>query len=154
MMISHALWNPQNLWDGSLNIWEWGFVSINLIILSIAAAELVRRQGWVAALPGLILLAYHLSNALARSSGSRYVVPVDWALLIYYLVGFLLVGSFLGVIPMTREAIFQPAQGPEEIPSRKTNRSSIIMLIGFTIYQLRILRDLKFRAGGEEGNEE
>jgi multiple sugar transport system permease protein len=28
------------------------------------------------------------------------------------------------------------------------------LLIGFTIYQLRILRDLKFRAGAEEGNDE
>jgi len=37
-------------------------------------------------LPVGVLLLYLTANSLARTSGGRYVVPVDWILVAYYCV--------------------------------------------------------------------
>ena len=34
-----------------------------------------------------MLVGYYLSNALGRTSGSRYLVPTDWVVLFYFGVG-------------------------------------------------------------------
>jgi hypothetical protein len=39
----------------------------------------------------LLHLGYNLSNGLARTSGGRYLVPTDWVLHIYFVLGFLVI---------------------------------------------------------------
>jgi hypothetical protein len=38
-------------------------------------------------LPLFVFLTYHISNAFARTSGGRYLVPVDWVTFLYYALG-------------------------------------------------------------------
>ena len=47
------------------------------------------RNRLAAMLPVSFFLTYIFSNALAFTSGGRYVVPVDWIICIYYIAGLL-----------------------------------------------------------------
>jgi len=42
------------------------------------------------------MLIYYLINSLARTSGGRYLVPVDWVALLYYTLGLATVLEFAG----------------------------------------------------------
>jgi hypothetical protein len=46
-------------------------------------------------IPALIEILYFLANALARTSGSRYLVPADWAVYFYYGLGFIQLAEWL-----------------------------------------------------------
>lgn len=60
-------------------------ITLGLMILGIVFA--VQRLGFLGLLPLLIHFAYNFSMSLARISGWRFVLPVDWVLLLYFCVG-------------------------------------------------------------------
>jgi hypothetical protein len=75
-------------WNGQLNIEQSFFLILNLALISIGVISASYRfplGGW---LPLLFFLGYNLANALAKSSGGRYIVPVDWITLFYFVLGF------------------------------------------------------------------
>ena len=79
--------------------WEWGSwdltlpqgtvvpIAINLLLLSIGLWGAWKTRGWVGWLPLVFSIAYFAVNALARTSGGRYLHPVDWIWLMYYAIG-------------------------------------------------------------------
>ncbi len=64
-------------------------VVINLLFLSLGVGAAYRQWKWAGLIPLGVLLAYHLSTALVRDSGGRYIVPVDWIMLLYFALGLL-----------------------------------------------------------------
>ena len=78
-------WRPD--WDGTFTAPSFFFFALNLffIVLGIRVAwEQHRLSGLV---PLAIFMFYNLSNGFARTSGGRYIVPIDWILTIYFLIG-------------------------------------------------------------------
>ena len=63
------------------------FLIINLIILSIGIGAAWKRAKFAALVPVVVFLFYNLANAFARTSGGRYIVPVDWVVYFYYAIG-------------------------------------------------------------------
>jgi hypothetical protein len=61
------------------------FFTLGLISLGVGLA--VKRLKFLGALPLLIHFTYSLSVAIARISGWRFMLPVDWILLVYYCMG-------------------------------------------------------------------
>jgi hypothetical protein len=74
-------------WDGSLSRGGLVFISLNLILIATGIGWAFQRFGWGGLAPLGVFLAYHAVNALARTSGGRYLVPVDWVVLLYYVLG-------------------------------------------------------------------
>ncbi len=74
-------------WDRTFPAPEAAFLLIQLGILSFGVGMAWKRARLAGLVPLLMFLAYHLSNTLGRTSGGRYVVPVDWVVLVYYLLG-------------------------------------------------------------------
>jgi hypothetical protein len=62
-------------------------IAINLALIAIGLGAAWRRYGWLGMLPLGVHLLYNFSTALARVSGWRLNLPVDWALLLYYCAG-------------------------------------------------------------------
>jgi hypothetical protein len=84
---NYPYWYPR--WDG-----KFAPASLLIFILNILIIVLGIVIAWKRArLPGLaplaIFLFYNLSNAFARTSGGRYVVPTDWIITFYFLLGIL-----------------------------------------------------------------
>ena len=80
-------WYPR--WDGKFPLLSLFFLILNIFIVVLGISIAWTR----ARLPGLtplaIFLFYDLSNAFARTSGGRYVVPIDWIVIVYFLIGIL-----------------------------------------------------------------
>ncbi len=63
------------------------FLAVNLTILSIGIGTAWKRVRYAALVPLMVFLFYNLANAFARTSGGRYVVPIDWVIYFYYAIG-------------------------------------------------------------------
>ena len=79
-------WEPY--WDGTFASSSARlFLTLNLFLVAMGIAV-----GWrFSRLAGLIPLGtfifYNLANAFARTSGGRYIVPIDWIVLFYFALG-------------------------------------------------------------------
>jgi hypothetical protein len=84
--VKAPFWDPE--WDGSgIGFGEYAMLVGNLIVIALGISLAWKRAGIAGWMPLLIFLNYHAINALARTSGGRYLVPVDWVLIIYYALG-------------------------------------------------------------------
>ncbi len=86
-------WNNVNTgWLHNLTLTDQIGIGVNLAILALGLGKAHQTWGWVGGLPLGISLAYHASTALARRSGGRFIVPVDWIVLLYFGLGLLVMG--------------------------------------------------------------
>jgi hypothetical protein len=77
----------QNDWNGDLPSDKLIFLFVNLFILAIGIGAAWKYSKLAGLVPLTMLVGYYLSNALGRTSGSRYLVPADWVVLFYFGVG-------------------------------------------------------------------
>jgi hypothetical protein len=81
----HPYWQAN--WDGSLHGAAPLFLILNSFFITTGIARAWKEKRIQGLTPLAIFVAYTLSNALARTSGGRYLVPADWLLILYYLLG-------------------------------------------------------------------
>jgi len=74
-------------WQGKLDPETYLPMVASLLLISIGAAVAWKRFAWLGLLPLFINVGFTLNLALARVSGWRYNLPVDWAVLFYYALG-------------------------------------------------------------------
>ncbi|MCD4752718.1 MAG: glycosyltransferase family 39 protein [Anaerolineaceae bacterium] len=80
---SIVYWDDANIsaWDGKITF----IFFINLAIFIVGLVLLVRNKGLVGAIPISFMTFYFIGLSLSRTSGSRYLVPVNWVVSFYYL---------------------------------------------------------------------
>lgn len=74
-------------WEGQMSLTAAIMLVLNLAIVCLGLGAACQRFRWRGLLPLAVFLVYHVANALARTSGGRYLVPVDWILVVYYVLG-------------------------------------------------------------------
>ncbi len=79
---------------GEISISMGIFLAINLLLLSLGFGSVWKRLGLISLVPLAVFLFYNLANAFARTSGGRYIVPVDWVVYFYYAVGLVTIIRF------------------------------------------------------------
>ncbi|MCC7117864.1 MAG: glycosyltransferase family 39 protein [Anaerolineales bacterium] len=87
------------------------FATLALALLGLAAA--IRNVGYLGWMPLLFHLGYSLSSVPVRQSGWRFILPVDWILLLYFCIGlaefcFLCASVFLKLNPVAIEGLTDP----------------------------------------------
>jgi hypothetical protein len=60
---------------------------LNLLFIAYGVNETWKRHRWSGVMPLVLAVTYLLANALFRNSGGRYILPVDWAVLVYFSIG-------------------------------------------------------------------
>jgi len=80
-----AFWRPR--WGGAMTALSAWMLALNLMIVAFGIGAAFQRDRLRGLVPIVVLLLYLSANALARTSGGRYVVPVDWIVVAYYCVG-------------------------------------------------------------------
>ena len=104
-------WKPY--WDGSLTGWAKFFTVLNLVLLALGLGIAWRRTRWIGMLPLITLITYYLANSFSRTSGGRYLVPADWVVLIYYILGLFavmeLIRNFFNLASEPETTNHQPA---------------------------------------------
>jgi len=119
--------SPENLidlvpfwetWNGSLTKTNSIFLFINLAIIAFGIAvaqQKFKLAGW---LPLIIFIVYSFGNALVRTSGWRFSLPVDWIILMYTCIALAYIPSQLGKL-IQKEESTQLSQA-EESQARQT----------------------------------
>jgi hypothetical protein len=75
-------WLPR--WGGEMTATAAGMLIINLALVAFGVGAASQRNGWRGWIPMAGMGIYLAANSLARTSGGRYLVPVDWILVIYF----------------------------------------------------------------------
>ena len=88
---------------------------LGLIILGLAAAW--EGAGWSGMLPIGTYLGYALSSSLARYSGWRFILPVDWVVLLYWALGVIALVRLLAILPARR--IISESSAPKGLTNRE-----------------------------------
>ncbi len=95
--VMQPMWQHQDLrfvWNYDLSVENLVVLSLNLFVILIGITLAMHRYG-IAGLSGiLIFLGYHAVNALAASTGSRYLEPVNWVVLLYFVFGLVSITRF------------------------------------------------------------
>ena len=82
---SYPYWRPD--WDGSFTNTSLFFFVLNLFFIVLGITVAWKQHRWTGLLPLAMFMFYNLSNGFARTSGGRYIVPIDWIITIYFLIG-------------------------------------------------------------------
>ncbi|MEX2160745.1 MAG: hypothetical protein WD751_02430 [Anaerolineales bacterium] len=74
-------------WDGQIPNDAWLPLAFNLTVVAIGVGAAWRKTGWLVLVPLGVHVLYNLSTAVARVSGWRLILPVDWVLTLFYCAG-------------------------------------------------------------------
>lgn len=133
------LWNTiklstpywKNSWRGDgLGLNTGVLLFMNMAIISLGFGAIWARNKITSLIPVGFFLAYIFSNALALTSGGRYIVPVDWIICIYYMAGLLQIAVW-GLRRAGSQINLEPAMPVVETPAALPKLFSAFALIVF-----------------------
>ncbi|HXD11623.1 MAG TPA: hypothetical protein VN653_16280 [Anaerolineales bacterium] len=116
-------------WDGKLQGTAPLFLVLHLFLITSGIALAWRQKRLAGLAPLAILIAYNISNGLARTSGGRYIVPIDWIVPLYYLLGVAYVSAWAGRIVRRPWDIFVTTSGPDVAGLKTTGNLSKTLLV-------------------------
>ncbi len=104
------LWQPTRAfwqdWTGQPSPGQAILLAAYLGLLGLGLAACWQKAGWAGLLPLGINLGYNLWTGIFRSSGGRFLVPVDWTATFYFAAGLVtLSGGLLLLLSRTRQAM-------------------------------------------------
>ncbi len=88
-------WKDVQQWTGELPPGGLLFLPFNLLVLAFGVGAAWQRHKAAGLVPLMMLPGYFLANSLARNSGWRYLVPMDWVVLVYFAMGLLVLLSWV-----------------------------------------------------------
>ena len=78
-------WNPK--WNGTFTLPSLLLFALNIFFVTLGISVAWKQWQIVGITPLAIFMFYDVSNGFARTSGGRYIVPIDWIVTIYFLIG-------------------------------------------------------------------
>ncbi|MEA4811612.1 MAG: hypothetical protein VB108_03465 [Anaerolineaceae bacterium] len=125
LILEQEYWREPVTWAGSLPPEQKIAFLFNLVLLSIGLSESWKQFRWAGLAPLIFNLSYFLSNALVRTSGSRYLIPIDWTVYFYYLLG---LWCMLSWVSITR---FNPKASQAHPKENKFDKKQKVWLTAF-----------------------
>lgn len=92
---SELVWPQHSFWITPIRASQLPLFAFYLFLFTLGLVFAWQRHGIWGALPFGLGLAYNFSSAVFFSSGVRFIVPVDWTVQLYQLLGLLLLGGWL-----------------------------------------------------------
>ena len=81
----YPYWRPD--WDGSFTTSALVFFILNIFFIVLGVSIAWDKLHLPGLAPLAIFIFYNISTGLARTSGGRYLVPMDWIISMYFLLG-------------------------------------------------------------------
>ena len=82
---SFPYWDPR--WNGEFTSPSLLLFALNIFLIVLGMSVAWRQWRYVGLVPLAMFIFYNISNGFARTSGGRYVVPIDWIVTVYFLIG-------------------------------------------------------------------
>ncbi len=112
-------WKDVRQWKGELPAGAHVWLPFNLAMIALGIGAAWRRWRVAGLVPLAMMPGYFLANSLARNSGWRYLMPIDWVVLVYFGIGLLVFLGWLNALAGFSRAS-QPAAGVEITPQPVT----------------------------------
>lgn len=132
---SHPYWRPD--WDGTFTASSFFFFVLNLFFIVLGIRVAWEQHHLTGVTPLAIFAFYNLSNGFARTSGGRYIVPIDWILTVYFLIGVFQIISLIVSVLGHRWKLFSETIKPDILKQSFTridvSRAVIILAILFGV---------------------
>ena len=122
-----SYWNPD--WDGTFTDTSPLFIAFNLYLIATGIAVAWREKQLAGLAPLTVFIAYNLSNGLARTSGGRYIVPADWIIPIYYILGATHIVAWLAKMAGAQWTIFSSASEQFDEEQKQVNLPAKTMVV-------------------------
>jgi len=87
VILDSPYWQEPVTWAGKLPLEHCLGFLVNLIFISLGLSLAWKKFSWAGLTPIMLEVGYYLSNALVRTSGSRYLVAADWVVYFYFMLG-------------------------------------------------------------------
>lgn len=102
----------QTGWQGDLSTQAVIMLSLSLGLVALGIGTAMQKSRLAGLALPIVFLTYAAANALARTSGGRYIVPIDWIVILFFGLG-------LAVLLEAGQAFFkrQPAAGESAQPA-------------------------------------
>ncbi len=126
-------------WDGSMAFGSALMLLLNSAVLAYGIGSAYSRWKWIGVVPLAVFLLYAAGNALAKTSGGRYIVPMDWIVYCYYGIGmaeFILLA--LRTLGLNGAQTGLPPSGPaniheDQVPVQKNSNIILFSIFGMFI---------------------
>lgn len=92
---NELLWPQHSFWVTPLTGSQLPLFTFYLSLFTLGLVFACQKHGLWGALPLGMSLAYNFSSAIFFSSGVRFIVPLDWSIQLYQLLGLLLLGGWM-----------------------------------------------------------
>lgn len=116
------LWDYR--WHGELPFETLALLAINLTLIALGIGAAWSRHKHTVLIPFVLYLGYILTVSIARTSGYRFILPVDWVSLVFYAIGLMQATHILAA--MLIPSLAQPTvinRQADESPKRLTWKS-------------------------------
>lgn len=135
-ILEQEYWHEPVTWNGQMPAEHVIAFIFNLILISLGVQYAYTKFKWAGLVPLVLQMSYYLSNALVRTSGSRYLLPVDWVVYLYFLLGLWCLLRAINLIPQ-----FKPAPVRDSTGQHRPNfwiSLTICLLIGLSLPVLNL----------------
>lgn len=138
-ILGEDYWKEPVIWQGEMPPTTIAFFALNLGLIALGIAFSLKKWHLAGLVPLLLNVGYYLSNALGRTSGSRYLLPVDWVTYFYFLVGIYSIFTFFDILAPLKSEQNTINQNSRENSISKSNRAAgwitaaIILVLGTAI---------------------
>ena len=103
---------------------------LNIFFIALGISLAWKQWNLIGVTPLVMFMFYDLSNGFARTSGGRYIVPIDWIFIIYYLIGVFQIIVWCANALGLKWSLFTGSTEPDTFPQKnKTNDLSTIVVI-------------------------
>ena len=123
----YPYWRPD--WDGSFNASALLFFVLNVFFVVLGVSSAWARLKLPGLAPLAIFIFYNVAAALARTSGGRYLVPMDWILSFYFLLGVFQLITWLANNLGVKWELFSPHVQQEDSQNPASRNSWSVILI-------------------------
>ncbi|MBN1372734.1 MAG: hypothetical protein JW987_12405 [Anaerolineaceae bacterium] len=132
-MAERPYWVEGNQWAGQLPPGQIAALAVNLALVALGLARAWKDYRWAGLVPLLIFLVYNTALSLGRTSGSRYLVPIDWVVYLYFATGIVELLALLKAVFVPHPTASQPAQAVIPVISRAGRQASWLVFLPFAL---------------------
>jgi hypothetical protein len=117
---TYPFWHAD--WQGNFTLLSLFFFVLNVFFITLGISVAWTQQRLTGLVPLAVFMFYNLSNAFARTSGGRYIVPIDWVISLYFMIGiFFLITKAAESSNIKLGSLFDPEN--QEMDRVRTERS-------------------------------
>jgi hypothetical protein len=80
-----SLWADN--WAGGVNFEQATWIVVNLLVISVGIGAAIHKYKMGGMVPLIVFIMYDAGLAIAKTSGGRYIAPINWIVIFYYALG-------------------------------------------------------------------